>query len=704
MRYTSNEYMPYKLAQLNIHDPHHSSKTGEILIQPGKSPEESDLFILIEIDSNAPEDKQFIREFLEIAFSSYEKTKIFEPEKGLEKILQNLNNDLPQLFPKKSYSNLFHSFVGLYHQGNLFFSVFRKINVYLVKPTTIKKINAKSLEENNKIFNYTFSGQIKDSDKILITTESLTDYISLDKIKKTISTLPPTSSIAHFTNILQATPPDISFFGIIITAPQIKETEEIPSVPAKLSIPQTSKSSLDQLLSTQQETEKILKKPSFLKSIKDKVISQEIAPAKKGTKQRIVRQRTTFKKPITVNLLEKSKKIINLLFFAEARRRGWANLLTKFTRSFKKINKLSKANKIFLLITIILLLLFTQNLIWQSQKRSRMVDEQKYIEFIQQIEEKQHSIEASLIYNDTTRARQLLTEINQLLANLPRDSKERITKHQKLTRTTQEMYEKVWKVVNIIEPIVLFDFREINLGAQIFEIALKDNFLYGINSTNQLFLFNLDDNNSSVKEDFNYNLKNLALTPQNLLIGHSLEKRFYSLDQDRLSEINVSDLDSSNQINDLTFFLDKMYLLDRNAKQIYRYTNYNNNFQAKRNWVKEDLPIDQAVSIIVDGYIYALLENGEILKMAAGKKQNFPKIIAEPALTSPIKIYTTSESDYLYILDPANKRFLIVDKENAELKNQYYSDKFNDLKDFVIDEANNKVYLLNGSQVMVVGI
>ncbi|MBU1131564.1 hypothetical protein KJ840_05540 [Patescibacteria group bacterium] len=698
--------MLYKLAQLNIHDPHHSQKTGEILIQPGASAEESDFFILLEIDSQAPEDKQFTKNFLEIAFESYEKSKIFEPEKGLEKILQELNNNLPAVFPKKNYADFLHCFIGLYHEGHLFFSTFGKINVYLIKTTGIKKIGQETAEDNNEIFNFTLNGKIKDNDKILITTESLTNYISLEKIKKTVSALPPASSIAHLTNILQATPPYVSFFAVILTAPFQKEAVQDPAaaMTAQLSASSTSKNSLDQLLQTQRETEKILQKPSLLKSLQHKVTDQKRGVALKVTRAKSGKLKRGVKKSLLTGLLEESKKFISLIFLAEVRQKFFSSLQKKFTELFKKINQLSKGNKIFFIIIIILLLLFTQNLIWQSQKKSRLADEQTYIAMIQQIEEKQHNIEASLIYNDTPRAKQLLNEIGQLLENFPQDSKERIAKYQELDKNTKGISEKVWKIINIAEPIVLFDFREINLGAQIFEIALKDNFLYGLNSTDQLFLYNLADNQKTVKDDANYNLKNLALTPQNLLIGHTPEKRFYSLSPDGLAEINVTALDSSSQIDDLTFFLDKMYLLDKNAKQIYRYTNYSNNFQAKAAWVKEDLPIEQAVSITVDGYVYALLENGEILKMGAGKKQDFPKIITEPELASPTKIYTAPESENLFVLEPANKRFLIINRDSGELKNQYFSEKFTDLKDFEIREVERKVYLLNGSQVIVVGI
>jgi len=698
--------MTYKYAQLNIQDAHQSNKAGEIFIQSGDSAEESDLFVLLEIDSNQPADKQFIKQFLETVFAAYENTKIFEPEKGLEKILHELNVSLIQFFPNKNYHNLLHCFVGLYHNGSLHFSIRNKINAYLIAPNITKKINTEHEEvdeETDKIFNYTLNGNIKDNEKILITCESLTDYIALDKIKKTVAALPPASSVAHFTNILEASPPHTSFLSIILTAPQTQPiTEKSAMTSGSRLTPQISKTSLDQLLLTQQKTQAILTKPSLIKNLTAKVINKTIRPIIGRNQNGRGKQSPLF--TILNGLRKRITRFWQLIFFTETRNQSIKSLTKKLTAYLGKINKLSKFNKALLIITVILLFLFSQNLIWQSQKKAQLQDNQKYLDTVQTIEEKQHSIEASLIYNDTPRSKQLLQEISEILLNLPQDSQERIAKHQELSKNTNKLYEQVWKVVNIAEPTVLFDFKEINPGAQIFEFAIKDNFIYGINSTKQLFLYNIASGEKQVKDDADYSLKNLSLTPQNLLIGHSPDKRFFSLDASGQKEITISAIDAATQIDGLAFYLDKMYMVDKNAKQIYRFTYSQGGYSAKVNWIKEDLPVDKIVSVTVDGFVYGLQENGEILKLGGGRKQEYPKIVVEPELLSPTKIFTTAGSAYLYILDPANKRLAIINKEKAELEKQYFSEKFSNLKDMQVNETQKKAYLLNGSQVVVIGL
>ncbi|HLC63760.1 MAG TPA: hypothetical protein VJK25_00220, partial [Patescibacteria group bacterium] len=92
--------MSLKISKLHIHDPQRAARTGEILIQPASENSEADLFVLIEIDSNSPDDLNFIRQFLEITFGVYENSQLHQAEKILENILQTLNENLREIAPK----------------------------------------------------------------------------------------------------------------------------------------------------------------------------------------------------------------------------------------------------------------------------------------------------------------------------------------------------------------------------------------------------------------------------------------------------------------------------------------------------------------------------------------------------------------------------------------------------------------------------
>jgi site-specific DNA-adenine methylase len=103
-------------------------------------------------------------------------------------------------------------------------------------------------------------------------------------------------------------------------------------------------------------------------------------------------------------------------------------------------------------------------------------------------------------------------------------------------------------------------------------------------------------------------------------------------------------------------------------------------------------------SLDIDGNIYLLKNNGEISEYAKGKKQEFSISEIEPAFNQAAKLTVSNKLDYLYIFEPAGKRLVVFNKK-GEFINQYTSDKFDNLKDYQVDEINKKIYFLNGTTV-----
>ena len=709
--------MSLKISKLHIHDPQRAARTGEILIQPASENSEADLFVLIEIDSNSPDDLNFIRQFLEITFGVYENSQLHQAEKILENILQTLNENLREIAPKSfDWFKKLHCFIGLVEGSNLHFTVLGKIKAYLIKPAGLKDAVGQTPEpDKNNLFDCTFSGQLLPGDHFLISTESLTNYIALEKIRKVVSTLPPASAIAHLTNILESVPPTVSFFSIIIKYLGSETLEaafdSTRAQKGRLKIPTGSENSMAQLLATQAETEKILTPPSIFESLKEG-LKKKAKPAFGQQAKQKVRKPSAGKLSLAVKRLisffvKTGLVIKNLWLFVTQRQirgRFFEKITDRLTKGVKKFNRMSKKNKLAIIGTLVLILVFSQSLIWQDRRLSKLRLEETYNKLAVQINEKQQAIEASLIYNDTIRAKQLLKEIDILLKQLPQESKNQQQSRQEYENKIQVLFEKVWRVTNVLEPVSLINFREINLTAEISHLGIKDKYIYGFNNTNQVFAVNVDDNTTLVLENFNLKAALASYFPKNnSLIIVTDNNEFYAVDQNELRKAVVGLPTGVSRVDYLAFYLDKMYLLNKQDKQIYRLTSSDRDFVSLTNWVREDLPLDKTISLAVDGSIYALQESGEVIKLSGGRNQGFPSLVIEPELNSPTKIFTDENSQNLYILDPTNKRLTIFSK-NGELVNQYYSDKFNNLKDFLIDETGQKAYLLNGAQVFVISL
>ncbi len=92
-----------------------------------------------------------------------------------------------------------------------------------------------------------------------------------------------------------------------------------------------------------------------------------------------------------------------------------------------------------------------------------------------------------------------------------------------------------------------------------------------------------------------------------------------------------------------------------------------------------------------------MLEDNEILRFSAGSPINFSlKNLDKPLQAKDI--FTTQDSNFLYILDSGNGRVLVTDK-NGNYKAQYLGDNIKSAKKIVVSETSKKIILLEGDKL-----
>ncbi len=145
-------------------------------------------------------------------------------------------------------------------------------------------------------------------------------------------------------------------------------------------------------------------------------------------------------------------------------------------------------------------------------------------------------------------------------------------------------------------------------------------------------------------------------------------------------------------------FLYRLYLLDTKQGQILRFNRNEQSFSAPYAWSQNNSDLKEAIDMSIDGNIYVLLKNGEVVKFLRGEVVDFKLELIDPPLSNPTKILSPIESDYLYILEPENSRIILYDKK-GEFQIQYQADNLNNIKDFQVDEKNKTIYFLDNSSV-----
>ena len=154
------------------------------------------------------------------------------------------------------------------------------------------------------------------------------------------------------------------------------------------------------------------------------------------------------------------------------------------------------------------------------------------------------------------------------------------------------------------------------------------------------------------------------------------------------------------KISDIVGFGGNIYLLDKEKNQIWKYMAVASGYPGKRNYLNEGVKVDfsSAARMQIESSIYVLKTGGEILRFTKGEPDHFSIGGLDRGIKDPKSIFTSSDTENLYILDSGNSRLVVLSK-TGEYKAQYSGDKFGSATDLVADEIGKKVYLLEGSRI-----
>jgi hypothetical protein len=607
-----------------------------------------------------------------------------------------------------------------------------------------------------KLFSQIISGKIRSNDIVFISTSNILDYFSLDKIKNIITGNLIIESTNEFKKILENLKAKDNFGLLVLELEKSPVFAKRQEPTKQFNYNKTAfGDSIKELIKTEKATEKLLSPkvmPEFKKyfalgqvglfdlsrKLANKFKMSKSIPPKGGldlsrntnlkNKLRTWQPRmNNFKKSIPLPINLKFPMKFNKIFvIGKYLTTITASFFKKITRTifnqktkesigliFKKLfghwlvkyKKLPTSSRILLIITIVLTILFIQSVAWLGIKTKR---EQKIItlnQIILDISNKKNEAESSLVYRDEDQARKILIEAKNQLAGLNPPLKSQQDQIDSLNRSIVEQLTKLQRIINLSDPIQIINFANIDSQAKMADFLITDKKnIYTQNSNNKsLYRANLDSRDISALPANNLSLDMIMaainFNDSEILIMNDINKIFlFNPSNDNLSDLKLT-LSNNAKIVGLAAYNNRVYLIDQSNSQILRYNKSNTELTGGASWLKQDgLDLTKAVSLIVDGQIYVLNGNGEIIKLENGKTVDFKLHTIDPALASPTKIKSPNGSKYLYVLDPPTKRLVVFNKDGS-LVNQYISDRFDDLKDFTVLESEKKIYLLSGTSI-----
>ncbi len=753
--------MNYKIAQFILTPPQRGQSTLEIYVAQPDAVKEAlagKLFALIEIESNKAACLKLINFLINtLNYHYYQNEKMILRERVstvkiehiFESALAKTNKKLAEFLQAEKIKlnlNTLNLTIGVIHNDGLNFANLGKNKALLIYKNKIGETakyrladiteqtgaaEAKKSSSSVKLFSNVIGGALPRGGYFIFASETFSEYLSAKQIIDITTTLPPAGAAEHIKNTLGKINAFVPFLGIII-----KNNTGLEVLDAAISQPAAStKASIDNLVVTEEKTEKLLTPSGLINAKKwtswfDNLLGRlTLKPDGKTSRTAFLLKDKIFtkKKPawLSFNKIFKALKnlfiyLIGLAFYffkiitdKKALAEFWRNLILKIKNAIFKAKtlglkslfwykRLSRINKILFSALVICIIIFSFSLSWQGMKNKSLAEREILAGLITAIEQKQNQIDASLLYNNETGASKLLTEVKELLKQLPKNNQTQIDQYSALAAKHQVQIEKISKVIRL-NPVELANFLNLNPSAnpkniilakeKIYAADIAQSSIYSVDLANKITTAINTGKPGLSRLDFpsldkNNNIYYLGTNTVEILDLKSL----------KLSSLEIGFSGDLKNAIDLKQYNNRFYLADADAGQIYRFTRNGNKLASPTAWFNNKEDLNNAVGIDIDGNIYLSKSSGEVLKYGKGERLDLALTAVEPILDQASRIIVSPEENYIYILDPANKRLVVFDKE-GKFNCQYTGDKLDNLKDFQIDEANKKIYFLNNAAV-----
>ncbi|MDI6603211.1 MAG: hypothetical protein QME57_03810 [Patescibacteria group bacterium] len=626
------------------------------------------LYLVGVLKNVLPQNLHFLDKLAKIIQKEYYRSIARKPEKALKESLKETNEFLEQIAKKGDVSwlgNLSFAVLSLIpHQKfsgwELNFTKVGDLKIFLLRGEKIIDIDQKlKFEEITpwplKIFSNIVSGKLAEGDVLLISTIEVTDFFERENLLSEIGKIP------------------YQIFGEGLKKIFDKKREEILKISGVLLAIVLTKEAL---------------------AGKREFITPKMYP-KEFSLREVFSPFFAFFKKIKLPVLLRPK--------LPGRLKRPEIKLPEI-----KLLKFPKLPRNLILILALIFFLALGFFISQFQEEKELKERQITLK---EIQEKVNRAKSFLILKTppTEREANLLLkesfeEISQLVkivSHLPKDFQSQVfSLKDEVSKTLFELN----KLETIEEPELFFDFNEVSdtgfvpqkmifANAQLYFFSPYSQNLFRVNQNAQAEIIEID-------QKFN-----LAAFFDKVVLFFSKPNQLTILKEGQLSQFILQEPYSDFNFDDFASFRGHLYFLDKNSAEIIKYP-YLKNFEwgSSQLWLdRKEKKVLKTHSLTVDGSIWLLDKDSNpattyICRYYTGRLQE--KIVLEifPEPKEIKKIFTSATLPYLYLLEPAQKRIIILDKKGQIIK-QFQSQKFDNLLDFAVSQDGKTIYLLNGLKV-----
>ncbi len=656
------------------------------------------LFVLVEINKPSGHSNTIAKTIIDSLNSAYyqndrmilsEQLTSLKIESFFEAALVKTSKTLLEYIDREKINIDFRDLnvtAGLIYEGEIYLSNRGKNKSFLIRKIKesyeISDINPEDDIENNdqenKIFSSIISGDIPNNSYIIISNPSLSEYLLNKEFIEIMDKLNLEGAKEQIKNSLAKINTYSNFSGLIIKNCLLEEKMKNNCI---LETKKDFRPENNHLYQSESQTEKLLNNTG---SIDKKRVSTSI--------KRMLSKINIFAIPAKIYLKIKNNQINN-------KNKKEPQLAIQLET--KKDTGEKKKRKIFIPLIAILIVFLAVNIYLKNNKEKKVEQQENISNIEESLNQKQKQIESFLLYNED----QALEAINSLrdeISGLSDKEREKVANLPEIEQKLQTYLDQIRKMNRIDNPVELANLSVLNNQAVPYSLSISGKNIYVSDAQNgKIYTINQDDGLSSVLAESEL-LKSEKILSNRDSNGDAIfvnDKQFIRVDKNKKITYTKINTENFSNLSSFGFYNNRVYLLDTEKKQIFRYNLEGGEYKSPTAWIKDITP-ENPVSIEIDYNIYLLEKSGKINRYLSGNKEQFETKEIDPKIDSPKTIRL--DKKYIYISETSEKRVIIFDRNNGFFVKQYYSPVFDNIKDFAVEDGI--VYILNGTTIYKINL
>lgn len=230
-----------------------------------------------------------------------------------------------------------------------------------------------------------------------------------------------------------------------------------------------------------------------------------------------------------------------------------------------------------------------------------------------------------------------------------------------------------------------------------------DEYIFAIDAQKQTaILLNTQTKQVSIKIDPIFaTAKSAAVIPSEGIAVLSTGIYFIPFNTNEMTpKLIIASGDSNRDATLVGAFGTYIYVLNPAKRALYRYAKQKDSYSSPIGWLQDPLgvPYEKISTLFVDGAVWFGSSSGEAKKFMSGKSNPFVVSGLEPPFSSQIYLTTTEASLDLYVLEPAQKRVVVLSKEGS-VRTQIFSPSLAAAQALFASTKDNTLFIINGSLV-----